>query len=387
MRGLLAVALLLLAAAPARAQAPPGANDPECRPAAAHRFPVILVHGTFGDMSGSWNSLAPALRSRGFCVWALDYGRRGTGPIDESASELSDFILKVLATTGAAKVSLVGHSQGGMLARYTAVRRGRLGVVDDIVGLAPASHGTTSPLAGLAGVFGCRACAELKAGSAFLRKVNQPPPEAPGPAWYTVVSTRRDKVVEPYGSQALAGGRATNVILQDRCPADRTGHVGIISDPVAIQWTVNALERPGAANPRFVPDCSGASYGHDPDDPTAGAGAGGAPPAAGPSLRVTLDRRAARVQRRRAGIRVGCHGPRGAICAGRLELRRTRPGRRYGAHGFRLRSGSTRSVRIDLSRSGRRSLARRHRLSVRARALLPLPGGELAVASRRYTLR
>jgi pimeloyl-ACP methyl ester carboxylesterase len=387
MRAVLAFALLLLAAtpAPAAAQAPPGANDPDCTPAAAHPFPVILVHGTFGDMSGSWSSLAPALRSRGFCVWALNYGRRGTGPIDESASELSDFILAVLATTGAAKVSLVGHSQGGMLARYTAVRRGRLRVVDDIVGLAPASHGTTSPLARLAGVFGCRACAELKAGSAFMRTVNQPPPEAPDPAWYTVVSTRRDKVVTPYRSQALAGPRATNVILQDRCPAVRTGHVGIISDPVAIQWTVNALERPGAANPRFVPDCRGASYGRDPDDPRPGAG--GAPPAAGPSLRVTLGSRARGVQHRRAGIRVGCRGPRGTICAGRLELRRTRPGRRYGATHFRLRAGSTRTVRISLSRSGARTLARRHRLNVRARALLPLPGGEVAVTSRRYTLR
>ena len=112
-----------------------------------------------------------------------------------------------------------------------------------------------------------------------------------------------------------------------------------------------------------------------------------APPAPWPSLRVTLDRRAPRVQRRRAGIRVGCHGPRGAVCAGRLELRRTRPGRRYGATSFRLRTGSTRTVRISLSRSGARSLARRHRLNVRARALLPLPGGEVAVTSRRYTLR
>ena len=159
----------------------------------------------------------------------------------------------MLATTGAAKVSLVGHSQGGMLARYTAVRRGRLRVVDDIVGLAPASHGTTSPLADLGGVFGCRACAELKAGSAFMRKVNRAAARSARAAWYTVISTRRDKIVTPYRSQALAGDRATNVILQDRCPADRTGHVRIMSDPVAIQWTVNALERPGAGQPALRP--------------------------------------------------------------------------------------------------------------------------------------
>jgi hypothetical protein len=34
-----------------------------------------------------------------------------------------------------------------------------------------------------------------------------------------------------------------------------------------------------------------------------------------------------------------------------------------------------------------RSFARRHRLAVRARALLPRPGGGVAVTSRRYALR
>src|SRR3954469_4188858 len=169
---------------------PPGANDPGCRPARAHPYPVILVHGTFGDMTVSWNSISPALESRGFCVWALDYGRRGTGPIDRSADQLGAFIDKVRAITGAAKVSLVGHSQGGMLSRYVTVRRGRLGVVDDVVGLAPSNHGTTNPLAGPAGLFGCRACQEQRAGSAFLRKVHSPPPEAPGPPRYTAPRTR-----------------------------------------------------------------------------------------------------------------------------------------------------------------------------------------------------
>ena len=322
---LLTLALVLVAAAPADAQQnpsftapgipPPGANNPACRPAAAHPFPVILVHGTFGDMTVSWNTIAPALESRGFCVWALDYGRRGTGPIDRSADQLGAFIDRVRARTGAAKVSLVGHSQGGLLARYVTVRRNRLGVVDDIVGLAPPSHGTTNPLAGPAGAFGCIACGQQRAGSAFIRKVNQPPPEAPGPPWYTVLTTNHDIVVTPYRSQALAGDRATNVILQRKCPLDFTGHVGMIGDPIALEWTVNALERPGAANPRFVPDCTGGTFGRDPDAPGR---SHGSPPPAGTPLNVTL--------------------------------------------------------------------ARRHRLAVRARALLARPGA-VAVSSRHYRLR
>jgi pimeloyl-ACP methyl ester carboxylesterase len=363
---------------------PPGANDPACKPAASHPYPVILVHGTFGDMTVSWNTIAPALESKGFCVWALDYGNRGTGPIDRSADQLVAFIDMVRAKTGADKVSLIGHSQGGMLSRYVAVRRGRLDVVDDIIGFAPSSHGTTNPLAGPAGAFGCTACAEQQAGSPFMRKVNEPPPEAPGPAWYTTVTTRHDEVVTPYQSQALAGDHATNVILQDRCPADFFEHVTIVGDPVALQWAVNALVRPGAANPRFQPDCTGRTYGHDPD---AASDPSGRPPAAGQRLRVSLARRAPRIKRRRAGIRLTCTGPSGAVCAGRLELRRNHPRRFYGAKRFRLRTGTSRTLRIRLGRRARRSLARTHRLNVRARALLPQPGGGVQVASRRYRLR
>jgi pimeloyl-ACP methyl ester carboxylesterase len=337
--------VLLLATAPsAGAQSlapgipPPGANNPACKPAAAHPYPVILVHGTFGDMTVSWNTIAPALEARGYCVWALDYGNRGTGDIDRSADQLVAFIAKVRSVTGAARVSMIGHSQGGMLARYVTVRRGLLGVVDDVVGLAPSSHGTTNPLAGPAGVFGCTACAQQKAGSAFMRKVNQPPPEAPGPAWYTTVTTTHDEVVTPYRSQALAGDHATNVILQDRCPADAFEHVTIVGDPVALQWAINALGSPGAANPSFQPDCSGFAV------------------VTSKRLRIALGKRT------RSGIRVRCSGPAGAVCIGRLVS-----GHRKKA--FRIRAGTSKVVRFK----GRR-----------VRAVLPLPGGGAQVLTRRY---
>jgi triacylglycerol lipase len=321
MRALAAVVAtvgLLVAAAPAAAQAPPGANDFDCRSAAP---PVILVHGTFGDMTVSWNTVSPALKTAGYCVFALNLARRGMALVDQSADKLAAFIDDVRTRTGAATVSIVGHSQGGLVGRYVAKFRSKAAVIDDIVSLAPPSHGTKRPLAPGAGLI-CVACEELVAGSPFMEQLNLAP-EAPPPPSYTVVSTRYDEVVRPYRSQALDG--ATNIVLQDRCPEDVVDHVGIIYDPIALQWIMDALGRPGPADPAFVPLCSDA-------------GSAGLP--------------FAFVARRRAdnGVRVGCMATVGH-CVGRVMVRDR--ARRLGSAPFDLVAGSARTIHVPLRREPR----------------------------------
>jgi triacylglycerol lipase len=233
---------------------PPGANDWNCRPSAAHPYPVVLVHGTFADMTVSWNLISPSLKAAGYCVFALDYGNRGTGPIEQSAAQLDAFVDRVLAATRARKVSIVGHSQGGMMPRYYMKFLGGGSLVDDLIGLVPSNHGTTNPLAVPAGLL-CPACLQQVAGSPFITNLNAGD-ETPGPASFTNVTTRYDEVVVPYLSAYLAPGpQVTNVTLQDRCPLDLSEHLGIIYDPVALRWVKNALGRPGPADPGYRPSC------------------------------------------------------------------------------------------------------------------------------------
>src|SRR4051794_37869592 len=171
--------------APVPGISPPGANDWSCRPTARRPVPVILVHGTFGDMTVSWNALSPLLKADGFCVFALDYGDRATAPMEGSADELAAFARRVLSATGAAKVSFVGHSQGGSLSRLTVRYRALLDRTEDVVGLAPSSHGTTNPFAPPAGTLGCGACTDQVAGSPLMQKLNAPPRRpgrCPGPS-------------------------------------------------------------------------------------------------------------------------------------------------------------------------------------------------------------
>jgi triacylglycerol esterase/lipase EstA (alpha/beta hydrolase family) len=282
--------LLVLAAAPAAHAAdeplppqgppPPGTNDFACKPPKRHPYPVILVHGTFLNMSVSWTVAAPALERLGYCVFALDYGNgpipgvNGVGDIPKSAGQLKTFVGRVLKATGAKKVSIVGHSQGGMMPRYLIKFLGGASVVDDLVGLSPSNHGTTNPLAGPAAANGCPACGQQVADSDFIKHLNAGD-QTPKPVSYTVIETRNDEVVTPFESEFLpktSDGRVTNVLLQDACPADQVEHIGITSDAVALQWMLNALGRPGPADPRFRVDCSGAGLATYPDTNSVGQG-------------------------------------------------------------------------------------------------------------------
>jgi triacylglycerol esterase/lipase EstA (alpha/beta hydrolase family) len=237
------------------ATSPPGANDFTCKPTAAHPEPVVLVHGTFEDATENWSFVSPQLKSAGYCVFALEYGNRGTGDIPTSAGQLQRFVDAVLAATGAKKVSLVGHSQGGMMPRWYIKFLGGAAKVDDLVGLAPSNHGTTSPGAFATGATFCEACEQQSAGSAFLQQLNAGD-ETPGAVSYTVVETRYDEVVTPFTSAFLAAGPNTaNILLQDACPAEVIDHNFIPDDRVALRWTLQALGRPGPADPANPPSC------------------------------------------------------------------------------------------------------------------------------------
>ncbi|GAB2445763.1 alpha/beta fold hydrolase [Nocardioides hungaricus] len=235
---------------------PTGANDWSCQPSAERPTPVVIVHGTFGDRKSLLDNLSAALVGEGYCVYSLDYGNRGTGDIRASARELKRFVGRVLDATGAERVSMVGHSQGGMMPRYYIRFLGGAAYVDDLIGLSPSNHGTT--IAGDGSGIGllCTSCGQQAAGSPFLTRLNAGD-ETPGKVSYTQITTRYDEVVVPYTSAFLdEGPRTTNVVVQDSCPADPAEHVFIPMSPTAIQWVLNALGRPGAADPAFMPTCA-----------------------------------------------------------------------------------------------------------------------------------
>jgi triacylglycerol esterase/lipase EstA (alpha/beta hydrolase family) len=248
--------------------APPGANNWSFRPSRSHPRPVVLVHGTFGDMSDSWRALSPLLYDHGYCVFALNYGSNrgsgrlgvyGTGRIESSAHQLAAFVRRVLTATHAAQVDIVGHSQGGMMPRYYIKFLGGAALVHTLVGLAPSNHGTTvNGLFNLAKAFpgasrlvgsACPACGEQEHGSAFLRQLGAGGDTVVG-VRYMVIQSRNDEVVTPYTSAFLSGPGVTNVTLQRQCRRDHGEHLSMPYDHIADADVLSALDPAHRVTPR-----------------------------------------------------------------------------------------------------------------------------------------
>ena len=227
------------------------------------------MHGTLANMNDNWQAASPILANHGYCVFAFNYGGtspapdiQGTGDIATSAQQLAAFVSQVLAATGAAKVDLVGHSQGGMMPRYYINVLGGAAKVATFVALAPSNYGTTlEGLTQLGRQLGlilpinsalstvCTACVEQEEGSAFLRALNASPTAAG--VNYTVIESRDDEVVTPYTNAFLpAAPNVTNITVNQQCVLDSSDHLEIVADPVAMADMLNALD---PAHPVRVP--------------------------------------------------------------------------------------------------------------------------------------
>jgi triacylglycerol lipase len=173
----------------------PGANDPTCRPSAAHPNPVVLVHGTAGGAQTNWGAFVPLLRSEGYCPWTLTYGAYenlpwpisaigAMGPMDVGAQQVSTLVNEALAVTGATKVDIVAHSLGTLVGNYYVKRLGGAAKVHTFVALAAPWVGNNiigigdiryfAGKLGLADAFdklagtGCQSCGQVAPGSPFI---------------------------------------------------------------------------------------------------------------------------------------------------------------------------------------------------------------------------
>src|SRR5688500_13322666 len=90
----------------------------ETNPMTTKRPPVILLPGAFGQELVYWNVWQYFLEKDGFHVYPASFPRFTFSDLRVSARFLQDKVEEVLAVEDVDRVALVGHSMGGLIARW-----------------------------------------------------------------------------------------------------------------------------------------------------------------------------------------------------------------------------------------------------------------------------
>ncbi|HTS23351.1 MAG TPA: alpha/beta fold hydrolase [Casimicrobiaceae bacterium] len=187
-------------------------RDPAPAPA---KHPVLLVHGVLVN-DGVWLFFRRELIRRGVgSIYTLSYGPP-LADIELFAEQLATKIDAVRSSTGAARVVLVGHSMGGLVARAY-LRRFGGGAVARLITLGTPHHGSV-----LAYLFPGRSLAQLHPGNPWLAELNRGESAAP-PAPTVSIWSWHDSMVAPQASAVFGGadnvaftGIAHNALLADQ---------------------------------------------------------------------------------------------------------------------------------------------------------------------------
>jgi pimeloyl-ACP methyl ester carboxylesterase len=185
--------------------------------AAQSQTPVIFVHGN-GDHAGLWDNVIWRFESNGYPasrLFAVDLPHPSASstisavelnrstPAEQTAA-LAAFVTRVLLTTGANKVALVGSSRGGMTIRNY-VRFGG--------GAAHVSHVITggTPNHGVFAIPTMQPDGEFNGAGGYLRALNRGSEVVPGVKFLALRSDSLDKYAQPDGAGLGMKGTPTGV--------------------------------------------------------------------------------------------------------------------------------------------------------------------------------
>lgn len=219
------------------ATVPPPVTAPTTR-----KNPVIIVGGTLADEI-LYLLLEARLRADGYYVEFFKLPGNGLIDIREGALALKYRVADVLLKTGAEKVNLIGHSQGGITSR-TYVRDHGHRLVESLISLGTPHKGThVDPLLAVL-LVGCVGqptdspiCHQLRAGP-FLEEINQRAPD--DAIAYTNLNNLKQFDVFTDGltngrmdhcdrTNAKGQSLKCNVVVQEQCPLIFVEHIGLAS--------------------------------------------------------------------------------------------------------------------------------------------------------------
>jgi triacylglycerol lipase len=195
--------------------------------AAAGR-PIVLVHGV-GDNRSAFAILRRTLRRRGFGrITTVNYSPL-TSDVRRAAANLARHVERVCQQTGYEQVFLVGHSLGGIIARYYVQCLGGDSRVDTLVTLGSPHAGTQ--LARMAPLLVGR---QLRPNSDLMRELAGP---ADCATRFVAIYSDRDEVVVPHRSARLDHPDLTVTRLQ----VHGVGHLSLLVNRLVVHAVAVAL--------------------------------------------------------------------------------------------------------------------------------------------------
>ena len=256
---------------PGPALSPPAAEleaSVACTPdvKGATREPVLLLPatGVNSDQNYAYN-YERAFKAAGvpYCTSDVpgktDGGNANMADI-QRRGEFVTFAIRRTHELAGRKIAVLGHSQGGMVMRWSLrFWPDTRAMVQDVIGMAGSNHGTT----GADNLCQTRACTpaewQQRSISAFTAALNSFQETFAG-IDYTEIYTHDEEVVTPNqdartGSSSLRTGPAAvaNVAVQDLCPLDPSDHLNVgTGDAVAYALVVDALTHDGPADPKRI---------------------------------------------------------------------------------------------------------------------------------------
>ena len=188
--------------------------------------PIILLHG-YAMNRANFFTLAYRLRAAGLGpVFGFEYWTLGR--IAAGARQLGWFVDEVRAETGATEVDVIGHSMGGVVARYYVTFAGGDPFVKNVITLGSPHAGTDL------GGFGIgHPARELVLGSQLIQRLAAAPPLAH--AKLTTILSHQDALVPAAQQPPIANA--------DRVEYEGLGHVSLLGSPRVAREIIARLAR------------------------------------------------------------------------------------------------------------------------------------------------
>jgi triacylglycerol esterase/lipase EstA (alpha/beta hydrolase family) len=211
------------------------------------KTPILLVPGTIESAAEAYSwGYQKVLREQGYAVCTVALPNRGTGDMQTTVEYVVSAIRSMSDTSGK-EISIIGHSQGGLLpaaaVRYWPDLASR---VDDVVTLDAPYGGTQLADYVCDSTHSCPALAwQVMRNSDWSRALRRYP--VPAGVSYTSLGTTNTDLIFPAPDATYLPG-ATNIEVQDVCSGRYVGHLDMLSDPAAYALTMDALTHTGTAS-------------------------------------------------------------------------------------------------------------------------------------------